>query len=134
MPKQTPQFLTIVDLLRYRAIHQANNTAFTFLENGEIEAGKLTYQELDRQARIIATHLLNWQGERALLLYPAGLEFITAFFGCLYAGVIAVPAYPPRRNQKLSRLISIVNNAEAKVALTTRSKLNEINKSSCPYY
>lgn len=128
MPKQTPQFLTIVDLLRYRAIHQANNTAFTFLENGEIEAGKLTYQELDRQARIIATHLLNWQGERALLLYPAGLEFITAFFGCLYAGVIAVPAYPPRRNQKLSRLISIVNNAEAKVALTTRSKLNEINK------
>jgi amino acid adenylation domain-containing protein len=49
------------------------------------------------------------------------LEFITAFFGCLYAGVVAVPVYPPRRNQNLSRLLSIVSNAGAKIALTTSS-------------
>ena len=58
-------------------------------------------------------------GERALLLYPAGLDFIAAFFGCLYAGVVAVPAYPPRRNRSLSRIQAIVDDAQARVALTT---------------
>ena len=63
-----------------------------------------------------------------LLLYPSGLEFVTAFFGCLYAGVIAVPVYPPRRNHKLSRLLSIANDARAKLALTTTSILADINR------
>ena len=58
-------------------------------------------------------------GQRALLLYPAGLDFIAAFFGCLYAGVVAVPAYPPRRNRSLSRIQAIVDDAQARVALTT---------------
>src|SRR5262245_66560472 len=62
---------------------------------------------------------MNLEGERALLLYPAGLEFIAAFFGCLYAGVVAVPAYPPRRNRSLSRSEAIVDDAQAKIALTT---------------
>ena len=62
---------------------------------------------------------MGLEGERALLLYPAGLDFIVAFFGCLYAGVVAVPAYPPRRNRSLSRIQAIVEDAEAKVALTT---------------
>jgi acyl-CoA synthetase (AMP-forming)/AMP-acid ligase II len=66
------------------------------------------------------------QGERALLLYPSGLEFIAAFFGCLYAGVIAVPVNLPRQNQKLSRLLSVVNDAQAKVALTTTPILADI--------
>ncbi len=65
-------------------------------------------------------------GERALLLYPPGIEFISVFFGCLYAGVIAVPAYPPRRNQKLSRLQSIATDAQAKIALTNSSVLMKI--------
>ncbi|MHC5828625.1 MAG: AMP-binding protein, partial [Nostoc sp.] len=73
-------------------------------------------------------HLQSWRGERALLLYPSGLEFITAFFGCLYAGVVAVPVYPPRRNQKLSRLLSIINDAQAKLALTTTSILADIEQ------
>ena len=54
-----------------------------------------------------------------MLLYPAGLEFIAAFFGCLYAGVVAVPVYPPRRNRSLIRIQAIADDAEAKVALTT---------------
>ncbi len=62
------------------------------------------------------------------MLYPSGLEFITAFFGCLYTGVVAVPVYPPRRNQKLSRLLSVVNDAQAKIALTTRSILADIDR------
>ena len=120
--------ISLVDVLLKRAQNQPEQKAYIFLENGETESGSLTYGELDRQARAIAAHLQSWRGERALLLYPSGLEFITAFFGCLYAGVVAVPVYPPRRNQKLSRLLSIVNDAQTKIALTTTSILADIEK------
>ena len=116
------------DILKQRAINQTNRTAYIFLQNGEKESATLTYGELDRQAKEIAFQLQSYRGERALLLYPSGLEFISAFFGCMYAGVIAVPIYPPRRNQKLSRLHSIANDAEAKLVLTTTSILTDIEK------
>jgi malonyl CoA-acyl carrier protein transacylase len=118
----------ILDILTYRSQYQSDKSAYLFLQNGETESATMTYGELDKQARAIASHLQSMRGKRALLLYPSGLEFITAFFGCLYAGVIAVPVYPPRQNQKLSRLLSIVNDAQAKVALTTTSVLADIEK------
>ncbi len=127
-PKTSQISISLVDILRQRAQNQPEQKAYIFLQNGETESGSLTYGELDRQARAIAAHLQSWQGERALLLYPSGLEFITAFFGCLYAGVVAVPVYPPRRNQKLSRLLSIANDAQGKLALTTTSILADIEK------
>lgn len=119
---------TFVDLLCYRAQHQSDQTAYIFLQDGETEGDSLTYKELDRQARAIAARLqsLEVKGSRALLLYPAGLEFIAAFFGCLYAGVVAVPAYPPRRNQNMSRLQAIVASSQATIALTTTSLLGNI--------
>ena len=122
--------LTLIELLKQRTKQNSNQIAYTFVRDGETETESvhLTYGELDRQARAIAAHIYSWQGERALLLYPSGLEFITAFFGCLYAGVVAVPVYPPRRNQKLFRLLSIVNDAQAKIALTTTSILDSIEK------
>lgn len=112
LPENNAVATSVLEILNYRAKYQSNKQAYIFLQNGETESGSLTYGELDRQARAIAAHLRSWQGERTLLLYPSGLEFITAFFGCLYAGVVAVPVYPPRRNQNLSRLLSIVDNAE----------------------
>ncbi len=118
----------LVDLLRHRAAHQGFDRAFIYLVDGENEELPLTYRELDRQARAIAAWLqsLNLEGQRALLLYPAGLEFIAAFFGCLYAGVVAVPAYPPRRNRSLSRIQAIADDAEAKVALTTQDVMDRV--------
>lgn len=118
----------LVDLVRHRALHQPEDKAFTYLVNGEDEQVHLTNRELDRQARAIGAWLesLDLVGERALLLYPPGLEFISAFFGCLYAGVTAVPAYPPRRNRSLSRIQSIAQDAEAKVALTTDVVLRRV--------
>jgi acyl-CoA synthetase (AMP-forming)/AMP-acid ligase II len=65
-------------------------------------------------------------GERALLLYPAGLDFIAGFLGCLYAGVVAVPVYPPRRNRSMTRIQAIADDAEAKVALTTDIVLSRV--------
>ncbi|BAZ29704.1 AMP-dependent synthetase and ligase [Cylindrospermum sp. NIES-4074] len=122
------QFSNLVDMLRQRAQYQPNQTAFIYLQNGETESSRLTYQELDKQARTIAASLqtLNISGERALLLYPSGLEFIAAFFGCIYAQTVAVPAYPPRRNQNIHRLQGIIEDAQAQVLLTTTSVMENI--------
>lgn len=125
---QTPTstFTTIVETLRYRTLQQPENLAYTFLLDGETQELKLTYQELDRLARAVGGWLQKQGavGERALLLYPPGLDFLVAFFGCLYAGVVAVPAYPPRPNQSLNRLQAIVSDAQASLVLTTNSVLN----------
>ncbi|MDJ0533978.1 MAG: fatty acyl-AMP ligase [Xenococcaceae cyanobacterium MO_207.B15] len=122
------EFSTLIDLLNYRAKNQPEQTAYKFLQHRRKKFDRLTYQELNQQAKAIASSLqsLVAKGERALLLYPPGLEFIAAFFGCLYAGVVAVPAYPPRRNQNMSRLQALVTDAQATVALTTTSLLTKI--------
>ncbi|MBW4635669.1 MAG: thioester reductase domain-containing protein [Iphinoe sp. HA4291-MV1] len=119
------KFSNLVDLLHNRSQHQPDQKTYTFLQDGEIEASSLTYEQLELQARAIAAYLqsINATGERVLLLYPPGLEFIAGFFGCLYAGAIAIPAYPPRPNQSLSKLQAIATDAEVKVALTTSSLL-----------
>jgi acyl transferase domain-containing protein/acyl-CoA synthetase (AMP-forming)/AMP-acid ligase II/acyl carrier protein/ubiquinone/menaquinone biosynthesis C-methylase UbiE len=126
--KDDLKFSTLVALLRFRALNQPSRRAFTFLSDGEVEAGHLTYLELDRKARAIAAHLesLGAAGERALLLYPSGLDFIAAFSGCLYAGVVAVPVNPPRPNRKISRLHAILKDAEATLTLTTATLLPNI--------
>ena len=119
---------TLVDLVRYRARCQPEGTAFVYLVDGEDEQVSLTYRELDRQARAIAVRLVSegLAGERALLLYPAGLEFISAFFGCLYAGVVAVPVYPPRRNRSLDRIQAVADDCAAKVALSTDQVIQRV--------
>ncbi|MCC5691595.1 AMP-binding protein, partial [Klebsiella pneumoniae] len=65
-------------------------------------------------------------GERALLFYPPGLEYVAALYGCLYAGVVAVPAYPPRLNRSVSRISAIVDDAQATLALTTTPILSKV--------
>jgi 8-amino-7-oxononanoate synthase len=119
---------TLVDLLCQRAELQADDRAYTFLVDGESEEVHLTYGELDRQARAIGAWLQSQdlKGQRALLLYPPGLDFIASFFGCQYAEVVAVPAYPPRMNRAPSRVQAIAADAGATVALTTDAILERI--------
>ncbi len=122
----------LVELLCERSLSQPNLVGYTFLVDGNKEEVKITYQELDQKARSIAVELQRLKvtpGERALLLYPSGLEFIVAFFGCLYAGIVAVPVYPPRRNQRLKRLQVIFKDSEPRFALTTTSVLANFEKS-----
>ncbi|GAB3529765.1 amino acid adenylation domain-containing protein [Phytohabitans suffuscus] len=119
-----PRHGTVVALLRWRAEHQPDRLAYRFLRDGERDEATLTYAELDRAARAVSARLvdLGARGERAILLYPPGLEYITAFFGCLYAGTLAVPAYPPdpaRLERGLDRLAAIVRDARPLVTLTT---------------
>lgn len=110
---------TLLDVLHWRATHQTHQRIYTFLHNGEKEDGTLTFGELDQKARSIGTHLqkITHPGDRAVLLYPAGLDFITAFLGCLYAGVLAVPAYPPRNERHLPRIEAILEDSGAQVVL-----------------
>ena len=97
---------TLLDLLRLRANLQPDFLAYRYLQDDGIEGDSLTYVELDRRARGIGAWLETHgaRGERVLLLYPAGLDYIAAFFGCLYAGAVAVPAYPPRLNRPVPRI------------------------------
>ncbi len=120
----------LVALIRHRARFQPQIRGFTFLDNGESEESSLTYAELDRRARAIGAWLesLVPQGERALLLYPPGLDFVAGFFGCLYAGVVAVTAYPPRLNRSLDRIERIVGDSGARVAVTTAHVMERVRR------
>ncbi|MFZ0924693.1 MAG: fatty acyl-AMP ligase, partial [Candidatus Acidiferrales bacterium] len=123
------EFSTLVEILRWRAFQQPEQRTYTYLIDGEAEGDALTYAALDCQARSIGALLQSYRatGERALLLYPAGLEFITAFFGCLYAGVIAVPLPPPnlaKPRRTLPSLRAIISDAQPSVVLTTSAILS----------
>jgi acyl transferase domain-containing protein/acyl-CoA synthetase (AMP-forming)/AMP-acid ligase II/acyl carrier protein len=121
---------TLVELLQWRSHYQPNQQIYTFLEDGETAEISLSNQALDQQARAIGATLqaLNTSDSRIVLLFPPGLDYIAAFFGCVYAGAIAVPAYPPRPNRSLERLQAIVKDAQPSVVLTTDAILNTLKR------
>ncbi len=133
-PEIPPECATIVDILRDRSFKMSHTQAFTFLEDGETQELTLTYYELDRRSRAVAAQLqaFGLSGERAILLYPPGLDYLIAFFGCLYAGVVAVPAYPPRNQRKTPRIQAITIDAQASVALTTTAMLRALQSIFTP--
>lgn len=110
----------VVSLLRNRTSIQPDDTAFVFLKDGEESELLFTYAQLDDYARAVGAILQDRvsAGSRVLLLYPPGLDFAAAWFGCLYAGMIAVPAFPLKRNRNTLRLNSVVDNCEALLALS----------------
>jgi acyl-CoA synthetase (AMP-forming)/AMP-acid ligase II len=126
----------LVDLLQRRAAGQPDRVGYTFLIDGEAREQNLTYGELDRKARAIGASLqvMGARGERALLLYPPGLECLEAFMGCLYAGVVAVPLDlpdPSRIARTLPRLQAIAASAQATIALAS-SELHGVHSSILP--
>ncbi len=121
---------TLLELLRQQAADHPERIGYWFLSDGEHETPPLTYAELDRRARAIAMllHEHNAAGERIVLLYPPGFEYIAAFFGCLYAGAIAVPAYPPANKRHIPRIQAIVEDSRARLALTIARTESKIRK------
>ncbi len=118
---------TWVELLRSRAAHNPGEVVFHFRGYDEAVDATITYGELDRRARAVAAQLqsLGLAGGRAMIMYPPGIDYIIAFFGCLYAGVTAVPTYPPRAKRSLSlqRLQGIISDSQASIGLTTPALL-----------
>lgn len=120
--------ISLTDVLQRRAACHPHRIAYTFLEHGASGQRSFTYDELNIKTRQLAASLqqMGMQGERALLLYPPGLDYIVAFFACLYARVIAVPAYPPSNNRHMPRLQAILDDSTAKIILTTQQVANNI--------
>ena len=112
---------TYVDLARQGAQEYRDEVLYTFLRDGETQENQLTWAQLDVRARAIAAQLQEQglAGRCVLLIYPAGLDYVVGFFACLYAGVIAVPAYPPMLNRTASQLRNIIADASIEVALTS---------------
>ncbi len=126
------KYLTIVDILHDRSQNLPHQTAYTFWPDGEKSSGSLTYRELETQVQAIAAHLQSIviPGDRVLVVYPytAGLEFITSFFGCIYAGVIAVTTNPPLNNDAIAKLQERVESSQPKAILSTESFLQEVQE------
>ena len=118
----------LVALLRHRALVTPDACAYVFLKDGESVEHTISFGELDRRARIIAAQLQakDMKDKRALLIFPAGIDYIAAFLGCLYAGVIAVPIYPPSRHQA-QRLKAIIHDASPSVVLTTAYQCEKLS-------
>ena len=119
---------TLVDIVRDRARTRPDVTVLTFLGDGINASDSLTYARLDAEALRISRTLRRKvePGARALLLYSPGLDFVTAFFGCLYAGVVAIPTALPKRNAKGDRLQAIVDDAQPEVILTAGSLVGSL--------
>jgi amino acid adenylation domain-containing protein len=125
------KFLTFLDWLQHRASDLSgtqHQVAFTYLSDGDSATDSITFLDLDRRARSVAAHLqeLARPGDRVLLVFPPGLDFIVAFVGCIYAGVIAVPALPPANARALPRLQLMVMDAQPRLALTTSRMADRI--------
>jgi acyl-CoA synthetase (AMP-forming)/AMP-acid ligase II len=114
------EFASFVELLRYRAAEQSNDKAYIFLPDRGGEQLSLTFAELYARSRLLAQRLAErgQTGDRAVLLFPPGLDFIVAFFGCLLAGIIAVPMMVPRRDASRDASAAILADCSPRFAMT----------------
>jgi acyl-CoA synthetase (AMP-forming)/AMP-acid ligase II/acyl carrier protein len=129
-----PNCSTVVDALRWWSEEAPDRPAIAFLADGENETARLTYAELDREARQVAASLQQFMdpGSRALLCFAPGLDFVVAYLGCLYARVIAVPVYVPRNARHLGRLAAIAVDARAAVALADVKTARNVQAKQIP--
>src|SRR5690349_17910125 len=126
---QVPAAATLVDLLQRRAGEQPDRKAYAFLTAGESDKQTLTFAQLDQRARTIASLLESAKahGQRVLLMHPPGLDYISGFMGCLYAGAAAVPVPPPRVKGKAQRVQMVAADSEASIVLTTQELVSKVD-------
>lgn len=121
----------ICSALDRHATERPDGLALRFLHDGEADgpATELTFAALRGRAQGVAAALQQRlaPGDRALLLYEGGIDFVTGFLGCLYGGIVAVPAYPPdprRMHRTLPRLRAIASDARAGLVLASTDILD----------
>jgi acyl-CoA synthetase (AMP-forming)/AMP-acid ligase II len=118
-------FASLAELLHDRAVHRGDERAYVFINDAGTELAALTFRQLDDSALSLA-QLLSKQarpGERALLVFPPGLDFLVAYFGCLYAGIIAVPVVPPRRSRLRLATLGVAVDCQPTIGLTNDTLL-----------
>ncbi|WP_301271564.1 fatty acyl-AMP ligase [Pseudomonas mandelii] len=114
-------YVNFSECLQRHALRIPDRLAYRFLQNGRNEEVLITFAELDCAARAAAARLqLHCQaGDRVLILLKPGLDYVIAFMGCLYAGMVAVPAYPPGATKTLDRLDGIIDDCQPTAALAS---------------
>ena len=118
---------TMVELLERRSAQSRARCAYTFLsEDGSLAT--MSIRDVERRARSIAATLqeICEPGDRVLLVYPPGLDFVPAFLGCIYAEVLPVPATYPKPRRPMPRLLTISRDCGATLALTTSGTLDTL--------
>jgi len=118
---------TLIDVLADRARSAPDAVVYTFLTDGDGQEKRLTHAQLDGRARALARLLqrMTQPGDRALLLYPDGLEYISGLFGCLYAGLVPVSGVPPLVPRSVERFVNVTGDCNPAVVLGTRAVLSE---------
>lgn len=142
MTEKYPQHLTssaegiafpaknMVELLQKHAEATPDKVVYIFLEDGINEKDSITYAGMVQKSKAIAATLLRngKKGDRVLLLFPTGIDFITAFYACFFAGMTAVPTYPPKRNKANERFRSIVEDSNPSFIISTSDIRDNLNK------
>ncbi len=122
-----PEWRSFVEIVRYRAATQPEHVAYLFLREKTVEDEnfhRISNFSLDQQARAIAAALQAagcTPGQKVLLLHQPGADFVTAFYGCLFAGAVAVTTYLGHRGrlkQGLPKIVELVRDSECKFILT----------------
>ncbi|MEM9002173.1 MAG: AMP-binding protein [Cyanobacteria bacterium P01_F01_bin.86] len=114
-------------ILQWRAVHQPQQLAYRFLsDEANATTQRLSYAELHRQAQVIAAQLEGMANQPVLISCLAGLDFVAAFYGCLYAGAVAIPVPPPNRHQGLERWQQVVIDAQPRVILASQQQQPKI--------
>lgn len=121
------------ELIGQRAAARGKDVAFTYLDYSLDSDGvplDLTWEELDRRAKALAVRIdeAGIRGCRAAVLAPHGLDYVVAFFGCLYSGSVAVPLFSPSQQGHGNRLISILGDCRPEAILTTASDLDAVHE------
>lgn len=116
------------EALRRHAAAMPDHVAYRFLRDGRGDEDVITFGGLDIAARAMAVALGAHcrPGDRVLILLKPGLDYVIAFMGCLYAGLIAVPAYPPGATSKLDRLDGILTDCSPRAAITGTGEVADI--------
>ncbi|HEV7598941.1 MAG TPA: fatty acyl-AMP ligase [Bradyrhizobium sp.] len=129
-PSLRAPFGSLVELLHHRALHQANERAYVFINDAGTELAELTFKQLDDSSRSLAKRIskLARPGDRALLVFPSGLDFLVAYFACLYAGIIAVPAVPPRRGRLRHATLGIASDCRPKLGFTSDALISNMTQ------
>lgn len=119
--KGFPQFKNLVQMTTTRASEKGDNEVISFLADDGSQEGSLTFDGLDEAAKKIAAGLKErgLSGRNLMLLYAPGLDYIRAFFGCMYAGCVPVPAYPPMGARDIDRLKRVVQDCNAGAILSS---------------
>ena len=122
-------YSSMIDLLSHKAMIHPEKVVYTFLSNDNQDETNITYQELHMYAKQLAAYLqhLGLEGQRALLMYPSGIDYVKAFLGCIYANVTPVPVYPPGLSRNMERLKAIMDDSATNIILTTTQLHSKIS-------